>query len=53
MILFLEILFGTWYKGSLFSLIFCKQLVHIYDVEQGFTWLGKYIENYFDNLFEK
>jgi len=53
MILFLEILFSTWYKGGLFSLIFCKQFVHMYDVELGFIWLGKYIENCFDNWFEK
>jgi hypothetical protein len=43
MILFLEILFGTHYKGGLFLLILCKHLVHMYDVELGSIWIWKYI----------
>ncbi len=42
MILFLEISFGTWYKGGLFSLILCKQFIHMYDVELCSIWI-KYI----------
>jgi hypothetical protein len=53
MILFLKFLFGTWYKGGLFSLILFKQLVHMYDVELGFIWIWKYIECCFDDWFEK
>ncbi len=49
----LKKLFGTWYKGGLFSLILCKQLVHMYDVELGSIWIWKYIESYLDNWFEK
>jgi hypothetical protein len=52
-ILFLEILFETWFKGGLFSLIVCKQLVHMYDVEIGSIWIWKYIKSYLDNWFEK
>jgi hypothetical protein len=40
---------GTWYKGGLFSLILCEQLVHIYDVESCFIQIWKYIESCFDN----
>jgi hypothetical protein len=53
MILFLKTWFGTWYKGGLFSLILCKQLVHMYDVELGFIWISMYIENCLNNWFEK
>ncbi len=53
MILFLKVLFGTWYKGGLFSLILCKQLVHMYDVELGFIWISMYIESCIGNWFEK
>jgi hypothetical protein len=53
MILFLKNLFGTWYKGGIFSLILCKQLVHMYDIELGFIWISMYIEGYLDNWFEK
>jgi hypothetical protein len=53
MILFLKILFNTWYKRCLFSLILCKELVHMYDVELGSIWIWKYVKNYFNNLFEK
>jgi hypothetical protein len=53
MILFLNFLFSTWYKGGLFWLILCKQLVHIYDVELNSIWIWKYIESYLDNWFEK
>jgi hypothetical protein len=42
MILFLELLFGTWYKGGLCLLILCIQLVHMYDVELGSIWIWKY-----------
>jgi hypothetical protein len=49
MILFLENLFGTWYKGGLFSLILCN----MYDAELSFIWIWRYIESYFDNWFEK
>jgi hypothetical protein len=53
MILFLKKLFGTWYKGGLFSLILCKKLVHMYDVELGFIWIWKYVYCCLDNSFEK
>jgi hypothetical protein len=36
MILFLKIIINISYKGCLVSLILCKQLVHMYDVELGF-----------------
>jgi len=36
MIMFLKKIFGIWYKDGLFSLILCKQLVNMYDVELGF-----------------
>jgi hypothetical protein len=35
MIVFLKILFNTKYTGGFFSLILCKQLGHMYDVELG------------------
>jgi hypothetical protein len=47
MILFLKTLFGTWYKGGLFSLILCKQIVHMYDVELSSIWIWKYVKNCF------
>jgi hypothetical protein len=37
--LFLEILFSTWNKVGLFSLILCKQLIHMYDVELCYIWI--------------
>ncbi len=52
-ILFLKFLFDTWFKGGLFSLLLCKQLVHMYNVELGSIWIWKYIECYLDNWFEK
>jgi len=48
MILFLKQLFGTWYKGDLFSLILCKQLV-----ELDFIWIWKYTKSCFNTWFEK
>jgi hypothetical protein len=30
MILFLKFIFGTWYKGDLYLLMLCKQLVHTF-----------------------
>jgi len=52
MILFLKVIFGTWYKGGLFLLILCKKFVYMYDVELNAIWIWKYIENYFNNWFE-
>jgi hypothetical protein len=51
--LFLNFLFGTWYKGGLFSLILHKQLKPMYDVELGSIWIWKYIKSCLDNWFEK
>jgi len=53
MILFLKTNIGIWYKGGLFSLILCKQLVHMYDVKLHFIWIWKNIESNIDNWFEK
>jgi hypothetical protein len=53
MILFIKKLFGTWYMGGLFSLILCKQLVHMYDVQWGFIWIWNYIKCCFNDWFEK
>jgi hypothetical protein len=53
MILFQKTLFGTWYKGVLFSLILCKQFIHIYNVELGYIWIWEYIKNCANNWFEK
>jgi hypothetical protein len=47
-ILFLEI----WFDLILSSLMLCKQLVHMYNVELISIWIWKYIESYCDNLFE-
>jgi hypothetical protein len=51
--LFLEILFGTWYKGGLFSIILCKQHGHMYDVELDSIKIWKHIESWIDNWYEK
>ncbi len=51
--MFVENLFGSWYKGDLFSIILCKQLVNMYDVKLGFIWIWKYIQSCLDNWFEK
>jgi hypothetical protein len=53
MVLFLQNLFNIWYKSGLLSLILCKQLVHMYDVELIFIWIWSYIKGYFNNWFEK
>jgi hypothetical protein len=50
---FFHILFDTWYKGVLFLLMLCKQLVYMYIVELGFIWIWKCTKSYFDILFEK
>jgi len=52
MILFLKVIFGTWYKGGLFLLILCKIFVYMYDVELNAIWIWKYIESCFNNWFE-
>jgi hypothetical protein len=46
-------LFDMWYKGGLFSLILCKQLVHMYDVELSSIWIWKSIECSLDNHYYK
>ncbi len=51
--MFLEILFGTWYKGGLFSIILCKQHGHMYDVELNSIKIWKHIESWIDNWYEK
>jgi hypothetical protein len=43
MIFFSKKIIGTWYKNGSFSLILCKQLAHMYDVELGFIWIWKNI----------
>jgi len=53
MILFLKTNIGIWYKGGLFSLILCKQLVHMYDVKLHLIWIWKNIVSNIDNWFEK
>jgi len=53
MILFLKILFNTWYKCVLFSLMLCKQLVHMYVVELDSIWIWKCTKKVLEFVFEK
>jgi hypothetical protein len=53
MILILEILLGIWYIDNLSSFMLCKQLIHMYDVDLGSTWIWKYMESCFEQWFIK
>jgi len=53
MILFLKILFNTWYKCVLFSLMLCKQLVHMYVIELDSIWIWKCTKKVLEFVFEK